>query len=522
MFLFYLFFTCCVASKVHIALKQQNLDILYSTAYDVNNPESKNYLLFWDYDKIVDLVSPPQHVKQDIINWLLGLRIPSQYIEDRGDSIVLNHQIEVSRILTTAPYPDFVKDNIDMIIGLYPVRKNKLIKRKLVPSDSGIVGREVIQRLYNVSNLSGKIDIGVVQYYDTEGFSFNDLFAYQKANGIKVKNITKIIGTEIKQGGEGQLDIQMLSNLEGSNLWFILIDGWIYDFASDYLTWKEYPTITSHSYGWSVYDQCSIVNCYNFTDSDYIRRTNTELAKLALKGATICISSGDAGSPGRTNEACDGKPQTRPVFPASSPWVISVGATYVEQTGNNSHVYYTPLCRDVPCAQGSNESEVSYENVYWTSGAGFSANELAPNWQKSVIDRYLNSGVDLPPNSAFNKNGRAYPDISIVGHNCAVFNHEMITTEDGTSCSSPIMASLIGYLSVKLGKRLGLFTPTLYYLYEKNPNLFNDVINGVSFCTEYQCCDKEWGFSAIQGWDVVSGFGTPNIGKILIELEKII
>lgn len=47
--------------------------------------------------------------------------------------------------------------------------------------------------------------------------------------------------------------------------------------------------------------------------------------------------------------------------------------------------------------------------------------------------------------------------------------------------------------------------PTLY----KNPQVFNDITNG----TNPGCLTQ--GFSAVPGWDPLTGLGTPNFGKLL-------
>ena len=67
--------------------------------------------------------------------------------------------------------------------------------------------------------------------------------------------------------------------------------------------------------------------CDNITSQQYVSRVNAEYMKLALRGLTIMVSSGDSGAPGRTNLDCDDDSDTvHAVFPGSSPWVTSVGA----------------------------------------------------------------------------------------------------------------------------------------------------------------------------------------------------
>ena len=73
--------------------------------------------------------------------------------------------------------------------------------------------------------------------------------------------------------------------------------------------------------------------------------------KIGMRGVTITVSSGDAGAPGRTNEDCgsdDPDPNIKkvnPVFPGSSPWVTSVGGTFIVED-NSTRNWDTYLCKN--------------------------------------------------------------------------------------------------------------------------------------------------------------------------------
>ena len=80
-----------------------------------------------------------------------------------------------------------------------------------------------------------------------------------------------------------------------------------------------------------------------------------------------------------------------PTWPASSPWVTAVGATYI----NSSYG----------------------ENGWDYSGGGFSCNFDRPSYQTRAIENYLNNTRNLPDSSLYCRNGRATPDIAAVGTN---------------------------------------------------------------------------------------------------------
>ena len=176
-------------------------------------------------------------------------------------------------------------------------------------------------------------------------------------------------------------------------------------------------------------------------------------------------------------------------MPGSSPWITSVSATFVAQS-NETINWKTPLCKQNDCVSGTDEYPANYNFTSWTTGGGFAEYNVRPSWQKDAVNDYLTNGVSLP--SRFSRNGRGYPDISAIGHNCPVISQGMLQDIDGTSCSSPLWAGMVALLNQReLGKGkgpLGFMNPLLYKMHQEDPSLFNDVTIGNNFCTEYNCC----------------------------------
>lgn len=84
-------------------------------------------------------------------------------------------------------------------------------------------------------------------------------------------------------------------------------------------------------WGWPEDMQCQIVGCGGVSGSySYVERLNAEYMKLGAKGITLLASAGDGGAPGVKDKHCKGGVLTT-MFPASSPWVTSVGATQLGQ-----------------------------------------------------------------------------------------------------------------------------------------------------------------------------------------------
>lgn len=128
-----------------------------------------------------------------------------------------------------------------------------------------------------------------------------------------------------------------------------------------------------------------------------------------------------------------------PMFPASSPWVTSVGAvTWIGNKPNTPpsdefdalfstkkrQITPPPLCNVFPQTQCAFSPQIevvsSAQNTYlqFTSGGGFSNKTPQPSYQTAAVSSYLkipSVDVMMPPPGSFNPKNRAYPDISAVG-----------------------------------------------------------------------------------------------------------
>lgn len=540
-----------------IALKQYNTDILEQKLLDISNPDSVNYGQYMSQNEIMNIIRPNNDSSNKVLEWLYRSDIPNSHIIDYGDSIYCSTSISNTEKIFQVkmiPYsfmnrtsykaindytiPSDLENIIEFVEGIsekrfiHSIKKSVNIKSEV---DVGYVGREVVHRLYNISediiNLVN-ISAGAIEYQGDYGFNQDDLLFSQQENGekqVKVKS-EHIIGTNSFPDTESQLDMQMISQTaENVDLWFWGEPQWLYSFAVKFFNSKDIPDVISMSWGWAEDGQCTINNCTNTNASQYINRVNVEYNKIGLRGTTITVSSGDAGAPGRTSEGCDPDRPVNPVFPGSSKFVTSVGATFIEANPKLKFNYTSKLCKNYTCAMGNKEQTTSVNYTGWTAGGGFAiyASGDRPDWQKDAVNKYLTSGVKLP--SKFNKNGRSYPDISAVGHNCPVFSTGYLDPVDGTSCSSPIIAGIISILNqhqVSKGKpKLGFFNPLLYKMVTDDNSTVNDLTEGSNWSTEQSSCPNsdggsDYGFAATSGYDPVTGWGTMNVGRIINWLDK--
>jgi len=112
----------------------------------------------------------------------------------------------------------------------------------------------------------------------------------------------------------------------------------------------------------------------------------------------------------------------------------------------------------------------------------------------------------------YNASSRGFPDVSAQALRCRYIRYDRRWVTSGTSCSAPIVAGLIALLN---DYRLSTNKPPLGFL---NPLLygdpyaqlgFNDITSGSN-----PGCGTE-GFSAVPGWDPVTGLGTLDFRNLL-------
>ncbi|KAL3457122.1 peptidase S8/S53 domain-containing protein [Aspergillus heterothallicus] len=231
----------------------------------------------------------------------------------------------------------------------------------------------------------------------------------------------------------------------------------------------------------------------------YARAVCNLYAQLGSRGVSVLFSSGDSGV-GASCVTNDGKNTTHfpPQFPASCPWVTSVGGT---------------------------NGTAPEAGVYFSSG-GFSDLWARPAWQDAAVSGYLAKLGDVQ-SQYFNASGRAFPDVAAQATNYAVYDKGSVKLYDGTSCSAPAFSGVVALLN---DARLRAGLPVLGFL---NPWLYSEAVVGLNDITHGGSlgCDgndlfhgppngspvipyASWNTTA--GWDPVTGLGTPDFEKLKV------
>jgi subtilase family serine protease len=149
------------------------------------------------------------------------------------------------------------------------------------------------------------------------------------------------------------------------------------------------------------------------------------------------------------------------------------------------------------------------EKAWNGSGGGFSRFYQMPDYQKTL---------PAATQTQFNDH-RGAPDVSAAADpftGLGIYINGQWTMAGGTSASAPVWAAVMAIANQMARHPLGFINPGLYKLagsktYHQD---FHDVVEGNN--TNAQA--KVQGYSAVAGWDPVTGLGTPNGEKLIPDL----
>ncbi|PON22920.1 aorsin precursor [Trichoderma gamsii] len=262
----------------------------------------------------------------------------------------------------------------------------------------------------------------------------------------------------------------------------------------------------------------------------YLERQCIEFLKLGLMGVTVVVSSGDYGtasgySPGTCIDRKTGVSNATtgdfsPQWPASCPWITSVGGTQrvtLSASANDSITGTTDMKRNSRLATAETAFSAVLPGVHSTSGGGFSNVFPAPSYQQKAISTYFDQRhegahlTSLQKNGFFNATriGRGFPDVSTLASTYLVYIEGVLETVYGTSASAPVFASIIALINnerLNAGKpTVGFVNPVLY----AHPEALNDITTGANLG-----CGADPAFRATEGWDAVTGLGSPDFARL--------
>ncbi|CAL1575111.1 unnamed protein product [Knipowitschia caucasica] len=508
------------------ALKQQNVPLLETMLMKLSDPDSALYGKHLSLEEVSSLVRPSTETQKVVLSWLQTHGIRGCHSVHTQDFLQCSMSAEQAQRLlpgtrfhryvrknhsvvrSSAPYsvPDEVHPHLDFVGGVhrFPPKEQDLplSPPQPKPSEVGVhlgVTPSILRQRYNLSssdvggasNNSQAVAQFLEQYYHPSDLSefmsiFGGSFPHQSS-------VERVVGTQGggKAGLEASLDVEYIMSTGANISTWVFTNAGRHESQEPFLQWmlllsnmSALPWVHTVSYG---DDEDSL-------SSAYMSRINTEFMKAGVRGISLLFASGDSGAGCRHM----GKENSfRPSFPASSPYVTTVGGTSFK-----------------------NPFKMSYEVTDYISGGGFSNVFKMPDYQVSAVDSYLKAaGSVLPPQSYYSPTGRAYPDISALSDNYWVVTNKIpIPWVSGTSASTPVVGGMLALINDQRLQKdlpvLGFLNPRLYKL--QGIGLF-DVTDGCHL----SCLDEEVqgkGFCAAPSWDPVTGWGTPNYPELLTAL----
>ena len=211
-----------------------------------------------------------------------------------------------------------------------------------------------------------------------------------------------------------------------------------------------------------------------------VRGLDSAFATGTLHGVTFSAAAGNAGS---SNDEIDGF--QHPEFPASSPHVWACGGT------------------TLLAARGRIRTETVWNELARGAGAagsGVSGAFSVPAYQAALGIRPRSADSGAPGRGLPDGSGNADP---LTGWNVVALRR--LRSTGGTSAVAPMYTALWTLVSAQLGHRVGLPHPTLYAHRGRG---FNDVTAG----------DTGGPYAARRGWDLASGWGSPDGRQIARDL----
>merc|ERR1719469_716235 len=138
-------------------------------------------------------------------------------------------------------------------------------------------------------------------------------------------------------------------------------------------------------------------------------------------------------------------------------------------------------------------------------------------WQSVAVKAYM-AKSPLIGSKKYAPNGRASPDVALLGEKFAVEDDGRVLAVGGTSASTPSWGAIISLLnedclSASGGKKtLGFVNPLFY----QNPDAFTDITKGSNAIGS----NTKSGWQCTVGCDAVTGLGTPAFTKLQAVVQK--
>lgn len=466
-------------------------------ARQVSDPQSPRYGKFYTPQEIRNIAAPDEASYQATLNQLRaeGFQIIHEskthlWVTVRGEASsyesvfaaqMMSTQQGFHRALLSARVPNRL-GLIASVVGLDNTRhaepRFQILGAKTAKTKG--ISQATIKKVYGFDDLykaglTGKgQDVAIATY---DGFNMDDIKTFYKKSKLPATpNVDQVTfnGTpayDENSAGETELDAEFTGMIApGANIH-------IYASATNddagelqmFTAILDDDTSKIVNYSWG--------GCEPMVSSQHVDEMSRVYERAVAQGVNIMVASGDSGS-----DSCrDGS--TKADWPAASPNVIAVGGTSLTAT-KDARVETGWSCEGYGC-----------------SGGGISDLFDLPAFQKNLEAPYVKRSY---PDVAFNADPRTGEAIYLTYQGRAQY-----VVVGGTSMAAPQwsgLLALVGEARANAGKStLGYLNPLIYGATETEKSvIFDDITSG-----------NNGAYSADQGWDAVTGLGTPNASALV-------
>ncbi|NWX16279.1 TPP1 peptidase, partial [Aegotheles bennettii] len=311
-------------------------------------------------EQVRDLVQPSPTALLTVLKWLRGhgvescrsvttldfleCHMPAGVAERLLPGAEFHRYVKGQQSVVRSPLsyavPEEVAEHIDFVGGLhrFPAGR-KVVSRAEEASGQRPGGRAgfhlgvtpaVLRKRYNMTGA----DVGLLSNHSQacaqfleQYFHQADLAEFMQLFGSSFSHrsqVDRVIGHQGKgkAGLEASLDVEYIMSTGANISTWVFSNAGRHESQEPFLAWllllsnmSSLPWVHSVSYG-DDEDSLSLA---------YMERVNVEFMKAAARGLTILFASGDDGAGCR--RVSGGNHTFRPSFPASSPYVTTVGGT---------------------------------------------------------------------------------------------------------------------------------------------------------------------------------------------------
>ncbi|KVO22515.1 protease pro-enzyme activation domain-containing protein [Burkholderia ubonensis] len=502
-------------TNVVVSLKLRNAAQLKQLARDVNRPGSAQYRKFLTHDQFLANYAPTDAQVQSVVDHLrksgfVDIEVaPNRLlVSARGTAGTVKAAFNTSLVhfqfagrsgfanASTAQVPRALGDVVGSVLGLQNVaRAHPLLRIGNVAKPTALAAGTAtghypkeFPALYSATGVptAAGVTVGIMTIggvaqtlRDLKTFTLSNGYGAVTTQSVKTNGSGGNYTDDQDGQGEWDLDSQSIVGAAGGQV------GKLVFYMADLNASGN--TGLTQAFNRAVSDNVAkVINvslgwCETDANADGTLDAEEQIfTTAAAQGQTFSVSSGDEGVYECNNRGYPDGSNYTVSWPASSPHVLAIGGTTLYTTSSGAFSNETVW----------NEG-LDGNGKLWATGGGVSTILPAPSWQSG--------------------SNRQLPDVSFDAAQSTgayIYNYGQLQQIGGTSLSAPLFSGFWARILAANGTGLGFPAGNFYNAIPSHPSLVRyDVTSGNNGYQGY-------GYTAGQGWDYTTGFGSLNIANL--------